>query len=392
MNHLTEVDPVLLTVPLPPGTLAWAGGEATFMTHTIVRVTCSDGPYGLGELYAGGLWVPLASKELIRYFGSLIAGAELTDVDSVRWLIARMHSTAQYWGRAGLAVEAISAIEVALLDLLGKITDRPVVDLIGGARHERLPVYASGGLRSSEEELKAELDRHLAAGYKRVKIRVGWDLESDSAKVRYAREYLPADVSLAVDAVKGHDPNPWTADQALDLIRMLDSAGIDWFEEPCAAEDFEGYARVRREGRIPISGGESTSRLRGFRRYTDANALDILQPDAVVCGGILEMLAIDDLAVQHGLRTAPHSWGSPIVLAANYHAGFAMRSSFTLERPVYRDLLNQYLWIEEPCLGDDGTMKRPTAPGLGVQLTDEVIATLPYNGEITSVITPPLHK
>lgn len=391
MTRITHIEPVLLTVPLPPGTLRWAGGDATFMTHAIVRARAADGTDGLGELYAGGLWVPRASAELISYFGSLLIGMDLADMSDVDRATATMHSTAQYWGRGGLAVETISAIQVALLDLLGKSSGSPVVELLGGAVHDRLPVYASGGLAGPDEQLVEELDRHVAAGYRRVKIRVGWDPVRDADRVRLARRHLPQGVGLAIDAVKGHDPNPWTAEQALELARLLDPGTLDWFEEPCAAEDFEGYARVRRESGLPISGGESTSRVRGFERFIDAGALDVLQPDSVVCGGITEMLAVDALATAHGLRCAPHSWGSPIVLAANYHAGFAMRSCFTLERPVYRDALNDHLWVDEPVLDESGTFGVPTAPGLGVHLPDEVLTAFPYRGEITSVVSAPLH-
>jgi L-alanine-DL-glutamate epimerase-like enolase superfamily enzyme len=330
------------------------------------------------------------SSELLSYFGALIVGMELNDLEQVDRVVQRMHSAAQYWGRSGVSVEAISAIEVACLDVLGKRNGVPVVDLLGGAVHERLPVYASGGLAGTDDELRAELDRHLQAGYRRVKMRVGWGPEVDVNRVRVAREHVGDGFSLAVDAVKGHDPNPWSADQALELIRELKQFELDWFEEPCAAEDIDGYARVRSEGGIPVSGGESTARLRGFERLTSAGALDILQPDSVVCGGILEMLRIDALAERHGLRVAPHSWGSPVVLAANYHAGFAMRSCFTLERPVYQDALNARLWVEEPTLGPDGMVARPTAPGLGVQLPDDVLEEFAYQGEITSVRVPPV--
>lgn len=392
MTRIRSVEPILLTVPLVGSGIRWAGGDATFMTHTIVRIHDEDGAHGLGQLYAGGLWVPRASKELIEYFGSLLIGLDLNDIADVEWAVARLHSTAQYWGRSGLAVETISSIEVGLLDLLGKRRGVPVVDLIGGAVHDRLAVYASGGLAGADAELLDELDRHVEAGFRRIKMRVGWDAEADAARVRLAREHLPSVVGLAMDAVKGHDPNPWTADQALELAARLDSDYVDWFEEPCGAEDHVGYAKVRRNGRQPVSGGESTSRVRGFERFVDADALDILQPDSVVCGGILEMLRIDDLAAAHGLRCAPHSWGSPIVLAANYHAGFAMRTCFTLERPVYRDALNDHLWVSEPKLGPDGTFARPTTPGLGVTLSDDVIAEFAYRGEVTSVISAPLAR
>lgn len=389
MSTLIDIQPVMLTVPLPVGAVRWAGGDATFMTHTLVRIHTHDGLDGLGELYAGGLWVPRASAELLTYFGSLIIGMELNDLEQVERVVQRMHSAAQYWGRSGLPVEAISAIEVACLDLLGKREGVPVVDLLG-AKHERLPVYASGGLAGTDDELRAELDRHVKAGYGRIKMRVGWGPDVDVNRVRVAREHLGDDIGLAVDAVKGHDPNPWTADQALELIRELQAFGLDWFEEPCAAEDIEGYARVRKAGRIPVSGGESTARLRGFERFVAAGALDILQPDSVVCGGILEMLKIDELAVSRGLRIAPHSWGSPVVLAANYHAGFAMQSCFTLERPVYKDELNDRLWVERPELGPDGMYARPTAPGLGIELSDDVIKEFAYQGEITCVRVPPV--
>jgi L-alanine-DL-glutamate epimerase-like enolase superfamily enzyme len=367
MATIAEVRPVLLSVPLPPGAVRWAGGSVVSWTHAIVRLRDTDECSGLGEMYAGGLWAPEVSRALLEHFGALLVGASIDSVDDIDVLVTRMRNAALFWGRGGITVEAISALENAMLDVLGKRAGRPVVDLLGGVRHARLPLYASGGLENTPDELAAEIRGYCEAGYRRVKIRVGWGIDRDLERMRVARDAGGADLSIAVDAVKGHDPRPWSSEQALSVVRALQLYEPDWFEEPCAATDIAGYAAVRRGSEVRVAGGESTTTVVEFQRFLEADALDISQPDAAFCGGILELRRIAALCAARGQLVAPHSWGSPIILAANYHAGFSIDNCATLEMPTYPHPLRDVLWVEPPRV-ENGMIAAPRAPGLGVEL------------------------
>ena len=168
----------------------------------------------------------------------------------------------------------LSGVESALWDLCGKAVGKPVVSLLGGTAHDRLTSYASGGMDSALDEVRQEARNHLARGFQAVKIRAGVSATADYAKAAAARDALGAEAALAVDAVQGSNPNPWSAAQAIECGRLLEELDLLWFKEPCAATDVNEDAEC--DGRsIPIAGAESTTTIAEFQRFLDADALDV---------------------------------------------------------------------------------------------------------------------
>jgi len=274
-------------------------------------------------------------------------------------------------------MSVLSAVEMALWDVNGQALGVPVHRLLGGLAHERLPVYASGGLDQDEESFVRELESYLEAGFDAVKVRIGHGPRRDAAKVALARRTLGDDRQLMVDAVQGHNPNPWRAAEAVAVADALADFGVTWFEEPCAATDYDGYAAVRAKARMAIAGGESSTTIHEFKQFFARGALDIAQPDAAHCGGILEFVRIATLADAAGVRVVPHAWGSGPAVVAHVHAAFAIAACFTVEFPTIHNPLRHELLVE-PLAMRDGYLSPPTAPGLGLSLDEGVLDRYPF--------------
>lgn len=363
---ITRVEPVLLSSK-PSREIRWSGGVISTVHAALVQVHTDEGITGLGETYVG-IFAPLAVRGIVEALEPLLIGE---DPRNIAALTHRLVSKTLFWARVGAGISTIGAIETALWDIAGKAVGKPVHELLGGAVHTRLPLYASGGLEKPLEELTDEMRGYRQEGLKAVKVRIGMDPARDVEKVRRVRDVIGEEMDLMVDAVQGHNPEPWTAAQAVRAGLALRELNLRWFEEPCAATDHAGYAQVRRHLPIPISGGESSTTIHEFQRFFDAEALDIAQPDVAHAGGIVECRKIATLAQSHGVEVAFHSWSSSVVLAANYHLAFTLPNCKVLEYPTWGYPLRDELFVE-PLRIEQGELLLPTAPGLGVELTDAI--------------------
>jgi len=363
---ITRVEPVLLSA-VPAQEIRWSGGVISTVHAALVAVHTDEGVTGLGETYVG-IFAPLVVKGIVEELEPLLIGE---DPRNVAALYQKLVSKTLFWGRVGAGMSTIGAIEMALWDILGKTLDRPVYELLGGAVHAKLPVYASGGLEKPIDELLDELRGYREDGLKAVKVRIGMGLRRDVEKVRRVREAVGDDMDLMVDAVQGHNPEPWSAAEAVRVGLALRDLNVRWFEEPCAATDYAGYAHVRRHVPIPVAGGESSTSVHEFRRFFEAGALDVVQPDVAHAGGILECRKIAALAQSYGVELVFHSWSSSVVLAGNYHLAFATPNCKAVEYPTWGYPLRDELFVE-PLRIENGDLLPPKAPGLGVELTDEI--------------------
>jgi len=377
---ITRVETILLSVP-PPEPVRWSGGVLTTIHASLVQVHTDEGVSGLGEPYLG-IFAPEATRGIVESLEPLLVGEDPTQVTRLHH---KMQAGTLFWARNGAGLAVIGALETALWDILGKLRGQPVYELLGGKAHDRLPLYASGGLDKPIEPLVEEMKEYRAQRLKAVKVRIGSGLKLDVVKVERVREALGPDIDLMVDAVQGHNPEPWSAGQAIEAARALEPYQIRWFEEPCAATDHSGYAHVRRHTSIPVAGGESSVSVHEFRRFFEAGALDIAQPDTAHAGGIIECRKIAALAESYGVRLAFHSWASAAMLAPNYHLAFATPSCDILEYPTWGYPLIQALFTE-PLRIEQGYVYPPTAPGLGIHLPEEVRRKYPFRGGLGAVM------
>ena len=357
-------------------------GRIASFDSALVRVETEGGLVGYGEAKAavGSAGTNTALVTCIEQeLAPLILGEDARDIlrlwdvmyngSRAHFALARGHAF-PVLGRRGLTVAALAGIDIALWDILGKSLGVPVWRLLGGRRHARMPAYASGGWAPAER-IAAELRSFIERGdFKAVKMRVGagdGTLAHSIQRVRAAREGLGDAVDIMCDA-----HGTWTVAEARRFCREVASCNIGWLEEPVSADDKRGQAEVRAATNIPIASGESEFTRFDFRDLIELRAVDILQPDLSIAGGITEALRIEALASAHQLRFAPHLWGGALTFAAGLHVAAVASSGFILEYSLGANPMLHELALEDfPAV--DGMIEIPERPGLGVTIDDAFV-------------------
>lgn len=264
-------------------------------------------------------------------------------------------------GRRGMTTRAISAIDVALWDLKGKVAGLPLWQLLGGYA-SRVPTYIAGGYYEEGKglpELAREMEQNVEMGARAVKMKIGGaSIADDAQRVKTARKAVGDGVKLMVDANCAY-----RAFEAIQIARRIEECDVYWFEEPVAPDDYEGHARVARATSIPVATGENEYTRYGFRDVIERGCASILNPDALVLGGVTEYMKVTALAQAHDLAIAPHG-------DQNLHVHLVSAVSNGLIVEYYRDSVDP-MWREmfrdTLMLNDDGTLSPPSRPGLGLE-------------------------
>jgi len=337
---------------------------------TIVQLHTDEGLTGIGEACA-----PFASPLLVKAiveksFRQYLVGEEPFHRERI-W--EKMYLSSLRYGRKGVAISAISGVDIAIWDLIGKATNMPIYKLLGGYRDE-VRAYASAGFYQESkgiQDLAEEMAQFPKRGFTAVKIKIGRDPAEDVERVRAVREAIGDKVDLIVDANA-----VWNPRTAIKFANRIEKHNILWFEEPVSADDLEGLATVTSKIDIPTSTGEQEYTRYGFRDLITKRAVDIVQPDVVTAGGISEAYKIAALASAHHLLCVPHTFTSPISLAANLHLiasipnGFIVEFDTTEMTPLRDKLLRVPFQIDHR-----GFVKVPDGPGLGIELDEKTVAT-----------------
>ncbi|MBC9928927.1 mandelate racemase/muconate lactonizing enzyme family protein [Chitinophaga qingshengii] len=265
-------------------------------------------------------------------------------------------------GRRGLTISAMSGIDTALWDLKGKMLNVPVMDLLGGACREHMPAYASGGW-ADVNQIGEQLNGYIAKGFNGVKMRVGVmdrTVHNSVERVKAARAAIGPDIKLMVDA-----HGTFSVPEAKQFCRGVRDCDVYWFEEPISPDNKRGTAEVRASTHIPIAAGESEYTSFDIRELLDIRAIDVIQPDAAIIGGISEAVRVAHLASVHQLELAPHCWGSAFSFMAGLNVAFASPAATIIEfssggNPMMYELVKEQITVI------NGLVPAPTAPGLGV--------------------------
>ena len=340
--------------PEADGTLRWDS------TTIVLARASAGGCTGLGYSYAAG-----AAAGLIE---ELLAGA-LVGCDALSPPAAwqRMRASVRNIGYPGVAASAISAVDVALWDLKGRLLGVSLADLLGRVR-ELVPVYGSGGFTSySDARLERQLAEWVERGIGRVKMKVGSEPARDPERVRVARAAIGAAAELFVDA-----NGAYTRKQALRLAEVFaGESAVSWFEEPVSSDDLEGLRllRDRAPAGMEIAAGEYGYDLFYFRRMLQAGAVDVLQADVTRCGGITGLLAVSGLADVYGLDVSAHC--AP---AASAHAFCAVGRRRHLE--YFHDHVRVERMLFDGVPEPEGGVLRPdrSRPGNGLELKRQEVA------------------
>ncbi|MGA3088450.1 MAG: L-rhamnonate dehydratase [Terriglobales bacterium] len=338
----------------------------TFHDWLAVEVFSDDGHVGLGN----AALAPQITKQVVdSYLKPLLLGQDPWDLERL-W--QHMYRKIMAFGRKGIGMVAISALDIALWDLLGKSAKQPVYRLLGGRTKQRIPVYASRLYSVELSELAAEAKGYKDEGYQAVKLRFGWG-PADGARgmqrnlelVRTVREAVGDGVDVAADAYMG-----WTLDYAKRMLPLLEPFHLRWLEEPVSPDDILGYAELKSYGRIPIAGGEHEFTLYGFRDLLEARALDYIQFDTNRVGGITQARKIAALAEAHSIPVIPHAGQMH-----NYHLVMASLNSPMAEYFPIVDVevgneLFWYIFQGEPKAVAGYIDLDDSTPGLGLTIDE----------------------
>lgn len=337
-----------------------AGQARTAMETLLVRVDTDAGISGWGEGFGHRVW-PATRVAIDRMLAPLCIGRDPANIAALMHELSRAVHGA---GRNGPLMYALSAIDIALWDIAGKVAGKPLYQLLGGKQRSDLPAYASLLRYGKTAAMVPRLAEALERGYKLIKIH-----EIDPAIIRAAREAAGNKTPLMVDC-----NCPWTAEQAVAICKELQGLKLEWIEEPVwPPEDHGGIARVRNEGGIPVAGGENVGSANEFQRLFERGALDVAQPSVTKVGGVTEMQKVFALGTTHGVRVVPHSAYFGPGLLASIHVSAAQTGEVWIER-FYCD------FAENP-LGDainpqHGRIAIPQGPGLGVDPDPDMLKKL----------------
>lgn len=361
-DRIRHVKLSTLTLPLPnpisdAKVLTGRQKPMTEIVFLFAEITTDDGHAGIGFSYSKRAGGP-AQYAHAREIADNLLGEDPSDIGRVYQKLLWAGASV---GRAGVAVQAIAALDIALYDLKAKRADLPLAKLLGAYRDSVQTYNTSGGfLHAPLELIKASATESLAAGIGGIKIKVGQpDTKIDLARVSAVREFLDDDVPLMVDANQ-----QWDRPTAMRIGRILEEFNLVWIEEPLDAYDAEGHAQLAAALDTSIATGEMLSSVSEHISLIEHRSVDILQPDAPRIGGITPFLRLAALADQAGLQLAPH-----FAMEIHLHLAAAFpREPWVEHFEWLNPLFNERLEIR------NGRMIVPNRPGLGITLSDQAHA------------------
>jgi L-rhamnonate dehydratase len=339
-------------------------GTFTFHGWLVVEIFTDDGLLGIGN---AALAPPLVKQTIDLYLKPLLIHQNPWDIE---FLWQHMYRKTMAFGRKGIAMAAISAVDIALWDILGKSAKQPVYRLLGGRTKPRIPVYASRLYSVELNQLAAEAKRYKDEGYQAMKLRFGWGptdgaagMQHNLALVRTVREAVGDGIDVMADAYMG-----WTLDYAKRMLPLLEPFHLRWLEEPVIPDDIHGYAELKSYGRVPIAGGEHEFTVYGFRDLLETRALDYIQFDTNRVGGITQARKISALAEAYSVPVIPHAGQMH-----NYHVVMASLNSPMAEYFPIVDVevgneLFWYIFDGEPRAKDGFIDLDENVPGLGLSI------------------------
>jgi len=381
---IATVEPIILRVPLQEQTFYSSQAKFPERNSLLVKITTEDGIVGWGEGGQYGPPGPVAAC-IDNVLAPLVVGSATCSPVATS---ERLYAHSRDFGQRGTYIEAISAIDIALWDIWGKILDQPAYALMGGAFRAKVISYATGCYYPDQpwsmphilRDLETEAKSYVESGFDILKIKVGLlSVEDDLKRVETVRRSVGDRIKLLVDA-----NHAYTSATAIRMGKALGDFGVHFLEEPVTPEDLTGYKRVRDAIDIPVAGGECAFTRYDFRDLFVGQCLDIAQPDICVCGGLSEFQKIQAMAGTFGVLTIPHVWGSGIAVAAAMQAlavipptpytanPIALQNEPVIEfdrkhNPLRDDLLEEKFTLQDGCL------TVPTGPGLGVTVNEDVL-------------------
>jgi D-galactarolactone cycloisomerase len=368
---ITDVQTIRLRAAIPTdGQVFSRSGVRSTRSTTLVRVDTDEGISGIGSSSGNGELIEVIVAKVIK---PLLVGMDPTEIDTI-WDKAYVRGGHKEFGTRGIGVVALSGVDIALWDILGKARGVPLYQLLGGKCRDKVPVYATA-LYPEEPAKVARRARGFAdQGFHGVKIKVGFDLDQDIRIVRAVREELGKDFIVMTDANQGY-----SVDVALKASDAFADCGAYWLEEPLFVEDIQGHAILREKSKTPIAVGENLHMCYAFENFIMRGAVDFIQPDVARAGGITEIRKITALAARHKVPVSFHTWGDGVALAASVHLSAALKDCIVMELDYTYNPLREEL-LREPFKVQNGFLIPPERPGLGIELNPNALERFAFSG------------
>ncbi|PSW16097.1 mandelate racemase/muconate lactonizing enzyme family protein [Photobacterium rosenbergii] len=373
---IIDVKPHAISVPLDTP-FYFSQGWVHNRSAMIIEVITDEGVTGYGEALCHGLQSPQIAASIVEHtFKPLLLGRSPFDVE-VLW--EEMYNTTRPFGQAGAAVNAISGVDIALWDVIGKSLKKPIHQLIGGAFRKEVTPYATGFYRVADghypNDSVDEAFRYIEAGFTAFKLKIGFGVDEDIKLIRSIREAVGINVRIMADA-----NGAYNASTARRIIKETEEFNLFFLEELLAPEDIGGYQEIKTMSKTPIAAGEQIFGKMGYRPWLESRALDIIQPDLCSSGGFTECKKIAAMAQANHINMIPHVWGSGIGIAASLQFIASIPSSpLSLNpqqpmlefdqssHPFRKDLIFDGIQME------NGKVQISTKPGIGVDVNPDVI-------------------
>ncbi len=370
MARIAGITPFAVSYPEPND-----NGNTRYLVF--VRAEADDGTTGWGEAITQFPGSTRAAVSLVEEMADLVVGRDpMENVDV--WRRIKAH-TWWYGYRGGVAAFALSAIDIALWDLKGKLLGQPLVNLLGGAHRERLPVIASTHAFNASIEYEAE--RHgryvREQGFQGVKIgmgkrgeaRLGYEVGRDVEFVRLLREAIGPDAMLMMD--RGQSL-PWTVADAIRRTNAFEEHGLTWIEEPLEPSDARGFRVLRQHCKTLIATGEREWEPRGFKEFVESGIVDVVGCDIGRAEGITGTLKVMEVVEANDVWFNSHAWSSAVNTAASI-ALSAITPRCLLQELKPDPNPMQHELVDEPFEQREGFIDVPRRPGLGVEPKESIL-------------------
>ena len=366
---ITNVEAIILK---QPGEIQMIGDGS--QDTVLIKVETDEGITGWGECDSSPYVVKTIvdcppSHIVCRGLKDIVVGQDPFDVEKI-W--NDMYRDSYYYGRRSVGIHAMSGIDIAIWDIIGKAVGKPVHKLLGGKFHNKLRAYASMLMPHTEEETKEKAREYLDKGFTAIKF--GWgglgeSKEKDIRLVKAAREAMGKDATLMLDI--GY---LWRNSKYAEMMcRALEEFDPYWIEEPMISDDVEGFSRLSGKTMLRIASGEELTGLYEFKELIEKGGIDIVQPDMSRCGGLTVAKKVADMALLKGIEICPHAFKSGILMAASIQLLAAYRGTPLLEYCSQETVLSKGLLRSHFTLNSDGTVTVPETPGLGVEINEEAV-------------------
>ena len=338
----------------------------------IIMVETDEGIRGYGEVDTA----PYVGKAVVDAYMShgtcyglreVVVGTDPFDNEQT-W--NDMYDKTYYYGRTGPVMHVMSGIDMALWDIMGKATGKPVHKLLGGSYTDKVRAYASALMPENTDEVKRMVENYVSQGYTAIKFGwgpLGYNVHFDLDLIKTARKAAGDNVELMIDIGKRY-----RLKSAMYVAKALEQLNIYWLEEPLPAEDYIGYKKLTESTTMRIATGEEESGRLAFARLINETHIDVVQPDVSRCGGLTEAKKIATLAADKNILCVPHAFKTGVLVAASIQLIAAIPHAPFLEFSVTESAIRKELLVN-PFVQKDGFVDVPQLPGLGIELNPEVI-------------------